>query len=57
MSSYDLATQIQLATNNTPTVPQQKASSNVLAKHFVGTLGSWATAKPHGSERVRGLCG
>lgn len=50
MSSYDLATQIQLATKNTPTVPQQKASSNMLAKHFVGTLGSWATAKPHGTK-------
>lgn len=56
MSSHDLGTQIQLATNNAPTVPQQKASSNVLGKYFVGTFGSWATAKLVGVGRVGGLC-
>lgn len=53
MSSHDLGTQIQLATNSTPTVPQQKASNNVLGKYTVGTLGSWATAKLMGWESRR----
>lgn len=50
MSSHDLGTQIQLATNSTLTVPQQKASNNVLGKYIVGTLGSWATSKLMGWE-------
>lgn len=57
MSSHDLGTQIQLATNSTPTVPQQKAPNNVLGKYIVGTLGSWATAKFMEGGRVGGLCG
>lgn len=45
MSSHGLDTQIQLAANDTLSIPQQKEVINVLEKYFIGILGNKVPAK------------